>query len=109
MRTNTDFSIAMDCADGVLALHGDFDMDSVEAFEEALDRLLDADPPKVIVDLHDLTFLSSTGLGCLIRAQRRCNEVVLRRPRRSHLRLLTISGLDTAFPIEKPEPDEPPR
>ena len=63
----------------------------------------------LVLDLTDVTFVDSTGLGLLIGVARRMREgggeVRLRGCRRSVRRLLTLSGLDGVLVIDEPSND----
>jgi anti-anti-sigma factor len=55
----------------VIHLTGELDIASVPALEEALEA---ADVPKVVVDLHELAFMDSTGLRAILLAARAAEE-----------------------------------
>ncbi len=55
----------------VLRVAGQLDLQSVPALRTALVELVDGAHPQVIVDLTELTFIDSTGLGVLAAATRR--------------------------------------
>ena len=80
---------------------GDLDAYSVGAFREALNRL--ATTPRLVIDLSDVPFMDSAGLGALIGGIRRVREaegrvaVVCSRP--SLTRLLHTTGFDRIVPI----------
>jgi anti-anti-sigma factor len=56
----------------VLTLFGELDVASAPAFEEELARVADSD--LVVVDLKQLEFIDSTGLGALVKAHLRAQE-----------------------------------
>ena len=102
-------SIALDSEAGVptLRLAGEIDLASVEAFEAEAQRGVtgkgSTGQPVGVVDLSEVTFLSSTGLGLLItvtkpaRAAGRLPELRgLSRPVR---RVLTLAGADGLFQL----------
>ncbi len=80
---------------------GDLDAYSVGAFREALNRLATA--PHLVIDLSNVPFMDSAGLGALIGGIRRVREaegrvaVVCKRP--SLTRLLHTTGFDRIVPI----------
>jgi anti-sigma B factor antagonist len=55
----------------VLTMRGEMDMTRVPAFEAALDEALAHDPADVKVDMTQLTFIDSRGIGALVMAWRR--------------------------------------
>lgn len=50
----------------LLALHGELDYSECASFRMNIDRILKASPPATIVDLSDLDYLDSSGLGLLL-------------------------------------------
>jgi anti-sigma B factor antagonist len=66
-----DVRIEQDGSRAALHLSGEFDMGGELDFEAKLDRLLEAGPDTVVLDLRALTFLDSTGLRALLRARER--------------------------------------
>lgn len=50
----------------VLALHGDLDYGECASFRMNIDRILKSGPAATIVDLSDLEYLDSSGLGLLL-------------------------------------------
>jgi anti-sigma B factor antagonist len=75
---------------------GEIDASTVSQFRAVLGDL--ATNPRVVIDLSDVTFVDSAGLGALIGGIRRTRElggdVVLACPRPSMARLLRTTGLD---------------
>ena len=55
----------------VLAVGGEMDMVTAPQFEKAIDDVLADDPPTLVIDLTDVTFLASVGLRLLARANER--------------------------------------
>ena len=77
--------------------------DTVRAFEETLQRHLDAPSPGLIIDLDTVAFVSSAGLGCLVklgmRLDRDGRRLALARPDRNVERSLRLIGLDSKLPM----------
>jgi anti-sigma B factor antagonist len=87
----------------VLTPQGDIDFATGPSLGEALTETLVAGQVHQVIDLVDVDFIDSTGLGALIGGRRRahavngslslvCAEVQL-------LRVFQITGLDKVFPI----------
>jgi anti-sigma B factor antagonist len=59
--------------DGVvrIALRGELDLSTVGKVDDELERVEAASPNVVLLDLASLTFLDSTGLRCVVRADER--------------------------------------
>ncbi len=68
----------------VVRLEGDFDLHSCAGVRSEVEGLLDGEGATVYVDLAQVTFLDSTGLGTLVGLQKRAN--------RGHARLV-LCGL----------------
>ncbi|MCU1656168.1 MAG: anti-sigma factor antagonist [Pseudonocardiales bacterium] len=87
----------------VLAVRGEVDVYSAPALRDRLSELLTTDNKVVIVDLGDVGFLDSTGLGALVAARTAATEAGGRLPvvcdRERILKLFRITGLDTVFEI----------
>ena len=49
-----------------LSLFGDLDYGECAAFRMGIDRILSAAPPSTVVDLSELEYLDSSGLGLLL-------------------------------------------
>jgi anti-sigma B factor antagonist len=92
--------------DGVvprLRLVGEMDAGTVATFRSALADLGDTASGRVILDLGELDFLDSTGLGALVGALRRFRDVggdvILADVRPRVAKLLELTGLDRVFTI----------
>jgi len=95
------FSVTVDARDGVtvVGVAGELDVFSVGALRESLDEVVidAAGATNLVVDLTGLTFMDSSGLGALVRTQKKVR--VLRGTfgvvccEGPVLRLLTLTGL----------------
>ena len=91
--------------DGALVLHvaGDIDTESGPHFVDFLSAAVDQSA-KVVVDLHRVDFMDSTGLAALVgasnRARERGGEISVRRPPPGTLRVITLSGVDQIIAVE---------
>lgn len=87
----------------VVAPAGEVDISTVDALRDHLSALLDGGSRRLVVDLGQIDYLDSTGLGCVAAARKRSQDLggdlvlVCTRPR--ILRLFTITGLDAVFTI----------
>jgi anti-sigma B factor antagonist len=57
----------------LLAVAGDVDIATCDALRSALDQLLEEPAGQLVIDLTDLSFLDSTGLGVLVRAHKQAS------------------------------------
>jgi anti-sigma B factor antagonist len=84
-------------------VHGEIDVYSAPALKDAVTDLLGPDHPAVIVDLTDVGFLDSTGLGALVAARTSATDAQVRllvvSDRDRILKLFRITGLDGVFEI----------
>lgn len=80
---------------------GDIDAYSVATFREALANL--AETPNILIDLSEVPFMDSAGLGALIGGIRRARDndgvVVVACDRPSLTRLLHTTGFDRIVPV----------
>jgi len=94
-----------------LSAHGELDLATVSAFDEALARCGRDDPSRLVVDLADVPFIDAAGLRVLIDAKRRRDraggELVIARPSRQVSRLLEVAGERAGLQVTGGE--DPPR
>lgn len=85
----------------VLRPRGDIDAYSVGQFREALSGL--AEIPRLLIDLSEVPFMDSAGLGALIGGIRRAREadgaVAVACTRPALTRLLHTTGFDRIVPV----------
>jgi anti-sigma B factor antagonist len=81
-----------------LVLLGAFGLECVDQFKRELGELLERSPSRVIVDVSELTFVDSAGLGAFLAAERQAGEknveLVLAGPSGQVRRALDLGGLD---------------
>jgi len=89
----------------VLTLIGDLDSFNVSYLKEQLQRLFDRGDYKVIIDLNNVDFIDSAGLGNLVSSLKLCmnnsGDLVLVGPNDTVLDLLRITRLRDVFKIFK--------
>jgi anti-sigma B factor antagonist len=91
--------------DGVctLTLTGEVDVYSAPHLKEELVASIEGGCGNVIVDMEQVTFIDSSGLGVLVSGLRRARErggvVRLVCTRDNVLKIFRITGLDKVFPI----------
>ena len=105
----TGFHADVGTLDGsvVVSLHGELDMATAPALDQALASAFDGGGSSVIIDLASLTFMDSTGIAVLLSAGRRAKEagqtLVVRSPRRPVLKAFRLTGVDQILAIEPNE------
>ena len=86
----------------VVAVSGEVDVYSAPALRDGLTELLESGT-SVVVDLTEVGFLDSTGLGALVAARNDAEdqdaELVLRAPSDRVRRILDVTGLLDVFAI----------
>jgi anti-sigma B factor antagonist len=86
-----------------IALHGELDLKHAYSFDEELRAVEGSRPPCIVLDLRELTFMDSCGLGRLLAARKRARRagrrLVLVRGGRAIQSLLAMTGMDEAFEI----------
>ncbi len=100
---NIEVTNAGEPAAPVFTLGGSLDIATSPTLRAALIDAADREQHEIIVDLSDLEFLDSTGLGALIGAHKRAGEhggaVRLVAQEGQILRLLRITGLLDVFAV----------
>ena len=90
----------------VIRLRGELDVATSVELRRVLAQALEGRPRALVFDLADLSFVDSTGIGVLVGACRRAEEVdcsfVLRSPTRSVSKALRLTGIDRLIPIDQP-------
>lgn len=88
----------------LLTLRGEFDSWVREPFLAAVEDLLAQGARRLRLDLLRVRFLTSSGVGAILRARRLCRrmdgELVLHRGSRAVRGTLEALALDTVLPIE---------
>ena len=87
----------------VVGVSGEVDVYSAPKLKECLTGLLESGATTVVVDLSEVAFLDSTGLGALVEARAATSEAGGSLPlvcgQERILKLFTITGLDGVFAI----------
>ncbi len=91
-----------------VAVVGEIDIATCPPLDDAVARLARDGVEQLTLDLHEVTFLGSSGLASLLRAQRLVTQeggrVVLRSPSRAVSELLEMTRLKDRFPVEGDPP-----
>ncbi len=89
---------------------GDIDIAAVDDLRDQWNAVASERPDCIVIDLRDVTFVDSTGLGLFVGLLKRQGEhggrVVLRGADARTAKILRITGLDAVFP-DAQAPAEP--
>lgn len=87
----------------LLEICGEVDLATAPTLRDRLRDVIDESPAAVVIDLDQVPFLDSTGLGVLIAAYKRALAVAvplaLARPQRIVANALTLVRIDTVIPV----------
>ena len=90
----------------VVIVHGSLDLPEVGPFRDILNEICAEDYPAIVVDLTHVTFIGSSGMGVLLHAKQKVDELdrslVLRGAGASIRRAFEITGLDQVLEFEEP-------
>ena len=80
-----------------VSVAGEVDVSNADSLREALDGALGANAPGVVVDLAEVPYIDSTGIGVLVGAAHRAREagssLAVERPQRNVARVLGLLGV----------------
>ena len=89
----------------VLEVQGEVDLYTSSQLREAIVRLTEEDENRIVVDLYNVSFMDSSGLGVLVaglkRARERGGELALVFGEGSVQKVFGITGLDEIFPTHR--------
>ena len=98
-----DFDLKTDQQEQQLSIRGRFTFADYQKFRELIEKLLDAESKRYTIDLRELEFIDSAGLGMLLlardEAQRKQRGIALRRPSGQVRRVIDVARFDTLFEI----------
>lgn len=87
----------------LITVSGEVDLASSPQLDDAIISALDSGAKAVAIDLTDVSFMDSSGLGVIVRGLKRCREaeidldLVITNER--VLKVFGITGLDQVIPI----------
>lgn len=100
------------CATGwVLTVTGEIDLGTVDILRNAVTDALQADSSDLIIDLDEVSYIDSTGLGVLVGTYKRLADrqrsLTVRCSKPQVLRLFEITGLTGLFEIDRTASKQP--
>jgi anti-sigma B factor antagonist len=86
----------------VVSIGGEIDLSTAPAFEAAIEGALDDDPPVLVIELSDVSFMASVGLRILAATHEKIGEsaqiaIVANNPATS--RPMELTGLDKVLSL----------
>lgn len=91
----------------VLRISGALDIQSRDAMLTAGRAALESDAPALVLDMADVSFMDSTGIGALVElghdAEDAGSDFAIRDPSPRVVRILQMTGLAQAWPLEYAE------
>src|SRR4051794_27766586 len=83
---------------------GELDLATVDQLASALDEVRAAQPHTVVLDLRELEFMDSTGIGALLRAQKQLRAegrhlVLVKSPNTPIAQILAVTGADSEVEV----------
>lgn len=102
-------TVTNDVRDGVeesvVLVDGEVDVSKADQLRDAIDARLEAGTTRVVVDLSDVPYIDSTGIGVLVGAAHRAGEKNVRlevaRPQRNVARVLGLLGVGADLNIRE--------
>jgi len=90
--------------DGSVSISGEFTFSDNVAFRDLTARLLQMPGPRIVIDVAQLAFIDSAGLGMLLIVRDEAEEVsrklVLRGAQGQVQRMFAVTRFDTLFTVE---------
>jgi anti-sigma B factor antagonist len=104
-RPDLTISLQSTPNEAVITLAGEIDMLTVPRLSKTVNEVLGSPPPRVVLDLADVTFCDSQGLGTLVVLSRKATMaqscLILTNVGDFLLRVLDITGLRGALMIQE--------
>ena len=102
-RAHLRLSVARGEAETIVVLAGELDMSTVGQLSDAVTEELEHQPNQIVIDIADLTFCDSLGLGTLVVlsrvAQAQRTRLTLRNPTAFFTRMLEVTGLEAGLTV----------
>ncbi|RME45845.1 MAG: anti-sigma factor antagonist [Chloroflexi bacterium] len=96
-----EYQIHTDGSINIVELAGDLDVSGAPALQEALQQIIDNGGQQVVVNLGEVPFMDSSGLGVLVAAYRRMaavgGQIALASPRPTLQKVFKLTRTDRLF------------
>ena len=87
-----------------VSLEGELDVSTADELKKCLHKLVDEKNIDIKLNLEDLDYIDSTGLGVMIGILKRLKiegkEVYIEKPKNNVRKIFNITGLDKIFKLE---------
>lgn len=101
---NLEVNLIEDKKQSILSLSGEIDAYTAPQLKEAFDTLLEQNVQTIVVDMENVTYMDSTGLGVFISVlksvKEKDSEFSLVNIQERVLRLFQITGLDEVMDLK---------
>ena len=86
----------------ILFLEGELNSYNSEEVEKEIESIVKANSFKsIVLDLENLSYISSAGLRIIVRLRQQCDETSLRKPSKSVMDIFKMVGFENLIKIEK--------
>jgi anti-sigma B factor antagonist len=89
--------------DCLIRVHGEIDLDNIDAFESAFAAAFDSGVPLVLLDLSNVTFCAACGIGILLswhhEMEAHGRTLVICTPSRIVRRVFALTGADAVVEV----------
>lgn len=93
-----------------IKINGEIDIYTAGSFKESVENAIDDGNKQIILDLSELSYIDSTGIGVLIELRKEGAEknstIVLKKPRKNIMKLFTLTGINQIFTITEGEKND---
>ena len=87
-----------------IGVSGELDVSTADEFKEYLHKLIDEEIRNIRLNLENLDYIDSTGLGVIIGILKRIKvedkEIYIKSPKDNVKKIFSITGLDKIFKME---------
>lgn len=91
----------------IIKLDGKFDIEQTQTFEKSFASLIESQPPRIGMDMTELNFIDSSGMGSLIKGLNKTRnyggEMILFGLKPMILNVFKLAKLDNFFKVVTPD------
>jgi anti-anti-sigma factor len=92
--------VADAAGDPVIVLNGELDISNADAFREAVERVVEEKPGRLVFDLSQLSFMDSSGIAVMVYAATNVGAIELRHASTIIRRVVEATGLSEILPLD---------